>query len=101
MDIAITQIRKLEKYISASQTSVDGIFSTTISKLYNRELKRINQLIIRLERQLSKFENQYSITSKVFLKKYKIGGLGDDIDYVEWSATIDMLENAKKRKEFL
>lgn len=101
MDTTITQIQRLEKYILASRMSIDGIFSATISKLYTREVKRINQLIIRLEIQLSEFENQYSMTSEMFKQKYEFENLGDDIDFVEWSSTLDMLENAKKRQNIL
>lgn len=101
MNKTLYQIKQLEKYIIFNPNSIDDIFANTIAKLYNREQIRLKKLIESLEEQLKEFEEQYSLSSKDFDEKYNKGEIGDDIDFVEWSATIDMLQNAKKRQVIL
>lgn len=54
MNTPVYQMQRLEKYVLSNQTSIDKVFATTISKLYNREITRILKLIERLQSQLSK-----------------------------------------------
>ncbi len=61
---------------------------TTLDKLKNQ--------IKDLKTQLNEFENKYDFNSKRFKIDYENGQLGDMADFVEWSATIEMLNNAKK-----
>ena len=97
----LVQIQLLEKYIASNQISIDEIFATTITKLYERELKRIQNFVKHLQEQLNTFEKQYLIETTEFILKYESGKMGDNIDFVEWSATIDMLNNAHKRLNIL
>ncbi len=41
------------------------------------------------------------MSSDKFQKEYENGNLGDEIDYVEWSSTLDMFFDTKKRIEIL
>jgi len=101
METTINQIQKLEKYLITSGKNIDKLFANSISKLYNRELKKITELISSLQKQIELFENQNHLKTTEFIKKYETGVLGDNIDFVEWSATYDMLMNAKKKLEIL
>ncbi|OQX99532.1 MAG: hypothetical protein B6I24_02415 [Bacteroidetes bacterium 4572_128] len=96
----INKIQILEKYISRNQ-SVNNIISSTITKLLERETKRMQDLFHSLKFQLKSFEKQYLMNSKDFVKEFEKGNLGDDIDFIEWSATFDMFINAKKSLEIL
>ncbi len=55
------------------------------------------ELRARLEQQLADFEKQYTMKSVDFYKQFEHGDLGDAADFVEWSATFEMLENLRKQ----
>jgi len=47
------------------------------------------------------FEKRYGLDSEEFYRRYEKGMMGDDMDYVEWSATVDMLAGIEKRVSLL
>lgn len=47
--------------------------------------------------ELGDFEKHYQIHSTDFYASYQCGELGDDIDFVEWSTTIDMLQSINQQ----
>jgi len=51
----------------------------------------------RLERQLAGFERRYNLVSEEFYARFEQGELGDAVDFVEWSATYEMLQNLEDR----
>jgi len=51
--------------------------------------------------QLKEFENKYFLNSLDFYTRYKKGAMGDDMDFIEWAATVEMVENAEKRLALL
>ncbi len=51
----------------------------------------------RLTNELKSFEKQYSLESDDFYRRYESGEVGDSTDFVEWSATIEMLKNVRHR----
>ncbi len=55
----------------------------------------------RLVSQLREFEKQYRLISKEFYARYEKGELGDDMDFVEWAATVEMVANADRRLTLL
>ncbi len=89
----IEKIQRLEKYLQKNNNT-DDVFAEVIRKIYSREIRRIKIGIKRLQNQIITFENQYNLSSDAFLIQYEDGKLGDDIDFIEWAATIEMLENA-------
>lgn len=97
----LDKIQILEKYVSASKSTVNHVVTTTITKLIEREIKSMKDLLDRLKNQLQNFEKQYSMTSYEFHKMFEQGKLGDDIDYIEWSSTLDMFVGTQKRLEIL
>jgi len=101
METTIRQIQKLEKYLVSTGKNVDKVFANSISKIYQREIRKSNEMINSLTNQLEMFENKYNLKSNDFIKKYESGILGDDIDFVEWSSTYDMWVNACKELDIL
>ena len=47
------------------------------------------------------FERTYSLTSNEFYTRYEKGEMGDEIDFVEWAATVEMFANVEKRLTLL
>lgn len=97
----LEKVKLLEEYIAANAASVDPAIEMTIEKLLRREASRMNQLRQRLLKQTNEFEEKYGLNSEEFCKRYGEGIMGDDVDYVEWSATIDMLSGIEKRLSLL
>lgn len=55
------------------------------------------ELRTRLEQQLANFERQYAMESGDFYARFERGDLEDAADFVEWSATFEMLGNLRKQ----
>jgi len=66
-----------------------------------REESRIMAQRTRLQAQLSEFERQYNLSSAAFYQRFEQGDMGDDADFVEWSATYEMVENVNTRLAIL
>ena len=47
----------------------------------------------RLKQQVIAFENQYGWTTSEFYPRFERGELGDAMDFMEWSATLNMIAN--------
>jgi len=74
---------------------------TTLDKVLAREIEHARQLQARLTGQLAGFEERYGLESADFYARYESGEMGDAVDFVEWSATVEMLGNAKERLALL
>ncbi len=101
MMTALEKVKRLEQYLSSCSSEVDPVIEMAVNKLLSRELDRVRQLTKRLSVQLRKFEEQYALQSAEFHKRYEQGKMGDSMDFVEWSATVEMMANAKKQMAFL
>jgi hypothetical protein len=95
----LEKVRQLEKYLTINNSAIDPLLETTINKLLFREFDRMIELKTRLTNELSRFENQYNLQSDDFYQRYEAGKLGDDVDFIEWAATIEMLSNIQRRLE--
>ena len=58
----------------------------------------MNDIRQKLLQLIAKFEEKYGMNSEEFNRRYEAGTLGDDMDYVEWSATIDMLAGIEEKE---
>lgn len=96
MASTLDKIKRLEKYL-AQDAFDDPVLDSTIDKLLAREIFNVRNLQTRLQDQLSLFETQYKRKSDVFYKQYQNGDLGDDMDFVEWASTIEMMEKTMQR----
>jgi hypothetical protein len=94
------KVRRLEQYLAVDDIA-DRVIEQTVDKLIEREAARLTDLKERLERQLAEFEKQYAMKTPVFYARFERGELGDVIDFVEWSATFEMVANLNKRLALL
>jgi hypothetical protein len=93
----LEKVKLLEKYLAVDVEAIDPVVELAIEKLLKREASRIDQLKQRLLRQKTEFEEKYGLNSEEFRRRYENGTMADDMDYVEWSATICMLIDVEKR----
>ena len=63
-----------------------------IDKLLKREAKRMGDMHLRINDQIAAFEAKYKMSSEEFRSRYDQGSIGDDMDFIEWAATLDMRE---------
>ena len=101
MITTLEKVKKLEKYLAINDSAIDPVVETTINKLLVREYDRMVELKARLASELSLFEKRYALPSDNFYQRYEAGELGDDVDFIEWAATIEMLTNVERRLELL
>lgn len=101
MVTTLEKVRRLEQYLAADNSSVDSVLDTTINKLLAREYARILEVKSHLTEQCAQFEKNYSLKSVEFYERYERGQMGDEMDFVEWAATIEMLANIDKRLALL
>ncbi len=94
---AIEKVRCLEKYLVIGGTAIDPVLDMGISKLFEREIFRMLKIRQNLSKQISEFENRYSMNSAEFYRRYEKGEMGDDMDFIEWASTIEMIGNIDKR----
>ncbi|MBF0412675.1 MAG: hypothetical protein HQK70_08185 [Desulfamplus sp.] len=93
----LEKIKCLEEYVAINNSVVDSVIEITINKLLAREFERVSELKARLINDISEFEKQYVLKSDDFYQKYEKGMLADSMDFVEWAATVEMLENVKRQ----
>jgi len=101
MMTTLEKVRRLEQYIAVDNSAVDPVLDMTIDKLLAREIERMRELKARLADQLAEFEERYALKSADFYARYENGEMGDATDFVEWSATVEMLANAERRLALL
>ncbi len=97
----LEKVKLLERYIAVDLAAIDPVMDLTIEKLLRREASRMDELRQRLLTQKSEFEKKYGLNSEEFCMRYNKGAMGDDMDYVEWSAIVDMLAGTEKRLSVL
>jgi hypothetical protein len=95
MITTLEKVKRLEVYLSIN--NADSVLDKSISKLLVREQMRMKQLISRLQQQLAQFEQQYHLSSQDFYARYSQGEMGDDMDFIEWASTVEMITNAQHR----
>jgi len=96
----LEKIRRLEKYV-AIQESTDTVFDLALDKLLDREVTRLQEMQEKLHGELVEFEKRYGLDSHTFYRQYEEGRLGDAIDLVEWSATVEMMNNIRQHLNLL
>ena len=93
----LDKVKILERYVAKDTHALDPVVELTIEKLLKRETSRMVDLKQRLVQQKQAFEERYGLDSDEFCRRYEAGTMGDEMDYVEWSATVDMLAGIENR----
>ncbi|OQY50129.1 MAG: hypothetical protein DRR08_13250 [Candidatus Parabeggiatoa sp. nov. 2] len=101
MMTTLEKVKRLEQYIIFNNSTVDPVLDMSINKLLVREYARMNELKTRLLNQVMKFEQAYSLASSEFYTRYEKGEMGDEMDFVEWAATVEMLANVDQNLTLL
>jgi hypothetical protein len=91
MNQTIDKIRKLESIISINDTD-DKVLESTINKILQREIDKLQSNLNELNSQIKKFEQQYHMDTGRFESLFNAGSLGDNIDFIDWASTIKMKE---------
>jgi hypothetical protein len=73
----------------------------SLRKIILQEINTIQEQIQDLNKDLKAFEEQYQLSSEQFYQQFKTGTLGDDIDFVEWSAFYQMWCSLQERLALL
>lgn len=97
----IEKMKLLEKCIGEDSAGDDPVVELVMEKLLRRETARMDAMKQRLMEQRSVFETRYGLTSFEFEMRYRQGLMGDDQDFVEWSATNEMMSRLEKKQSLL
>ncbi|MHB8830462.1 MAG: hypothetical protein ACYC6Q_13165 [Syntrophales bacterium] len=92
----LEKIKVLERYVSVDPSMIDSVMEMAIDKLLKREATRMGDMHLRINDQITAFEAKYKMSSEEFRSRYDKGSIGDDMDFIEWAATLDMLENIQR-----
>lgn len=95
MNQTLNKIERLGRFIAHNDTD-DRILDITLNKILHREINKIQVQIEKFDRQLFQFEKKYELGSVTFMKQFKKGALGDNIDFIEWISTIEMKRKAEE-----
>lgn len=101
MPTTIEKVKRLEEYLSLSAGTADPVLDTTLDKLLSRERARLREIKDRLTAQTKAFETRYALPSRLFYSRFSNGELGDDMDLIEWAATLEMLEGVENSLNLL
>jgi hypothetical protein len=94
MSVALERIQQLAEYITVrGESAEDRVLELALDKIVALEEARLVAQKERLQAQLVHFEGQYGMSSEDFYERFEGGKMGDDADFVEWSATYEMVEN--------
>ncbi|MEM3056618.1 MAG: hypothetical protein QW639_05255 [Candidatus Bathyarchaeia archaeon] len=64
-------------------------------------LREVEISIERLERSLRDFETRYGMTTEIFYKKYLSGEIKEKMDFMEWRACKEILDDLLEEKALL
>ena len=77
------------------------VIDQALGKLVVLEVEQCRIELQRLKARLVTYEQQYDMPSDEFYRRFKSGDLGDDMDFVEWSAFWDMFLATQRRLDEL
>lgn len=101
MTTVLEKVRRLEQYIETRVGYADRVLESTLDKILQREHDQLQSQIARLRDQLAVFEDRYGLTTSEFYERFERGEIGDDADFFEWSATLEMVQDLQSDLELL
>jgi hypothetical protein len=69
---------------------------TTVSSI---AYQSIQSELLDLEKRLKNFESQYQMSSETFYQRFRVGELGDAMEFFEWSVFYEMWSAAQSQAE--
>jgi hypothetical protein len=73
----------------------------SLDKVLALEKEAARRELKELQERLQAFEAQYQLSSQEFYQRFRVGELGDAVDFVEWSIFYEMEESVRERLEAL
>ena len=95
-DERLERLAKLERLGLTS-----SLVAVTIGKLYAHEIAEARKKLKEFEVELAEFETQYEMKSDDLFQQFQDGQLGDDMDFFDWSALVQMTNNLRTRLDLL
>ncbi len=89
------RLRALAELYQQGQTS--EFMDRTLDKLLAHEAVTCREQLSQLQADLVEFEQQYSLSSTEFYRRFQAGQTDDRMDYVEWASLVQMADNLKQR----
>jgi hypothetical protein len=99
MSNTLARVKNLDQFIR--KHGEDALIAETISKMLDYKIQQYQKEIVRLNREIGKFERTHGMDSSDFFKKYLEGNIGDDLDFVEWSSLYQMRQRLLDKKDEL
>ncbi|MCL1470724.1 hypothetical protein [Argonema antarcticum] len=97
-----TTLEKLQRLETlCRQGYASDIVELTLDKIIAYEIANAQKQAAELHAELQVFEVQYKISSQDFYSRFRQGEMGDDVDFVEWSAFYEMWLSVQQRLEIL
>jgi hypothetical protein len=79
----------------------DPVTDAALLKIASSQATRDEAVLRDLEHDLRELEEQYGLSSDEFYRRWQTGELGDDADYMDWSALYQMATETRARLELL
>ncbi|WP_017652695.1 hypothetical protein [Fortiea contorta] len=95
----LNQLQVLETL--SKQGAYSDKFVLALRNILIEEINSIEQQIQEIEIDLQTFEQEYHLSSEQFYQQFKGGKLGDEINFVEWSAFYQMWCSLQERLNIL
>ncbi|MCC6298565.1 MAG: hypothetical protein IT314_04660 [Anaerolineales bacterium] len=93
------QVGKLAKLYERGQVSETT--ARNLNKVLELEVNQLQLDIRATEKDTSKFERKYKMSTTDFVRRWQAGKTDDRMDYIEWASLAQMANNLRKRLEFL
>ncbi|OIQ12260.1 hypothetical protein [Neomoorella thermoacetica] len=81
--------------------STEQMVKRVVLKTLLAKVEEINRTVEDLKKSLGYFEKKYGMATETFYQEFIQGILDDNMDFFEWKATKDMLDELKIEKEAL
>ncbi|MFB2921594.1 hypothetical protein [Aerosakkonema funiforme] len=97
-----TTLEKLQRLETlCRQGYASDIIELSLDKIIAYEIANAQKEAAELQAELQAFEAQYKISSQDLYRSFRKGEMGDDVDFVEWSAFYQMWLSVQERLEIL
>ncbi len=101
METTIDKAERFAYYLKTHRRQSDALIDTVLDKLLDRERQSLLKQRAELRAELDQFESQYALKSSELYEKFQRGEMGDDMDFVDWSAVWRVYQTILKSLETL